>query len=104
MTNIGLFQRSASGENDLSRELLGGSTTATGTVTLTNAATTTTVTHYGVSSNAHIDLEPTNAAMATEWATTRPYVSSKTKGSFVITHANAGTTRTLSYAFRTPRR
>jgi hypothetical protein len=61
------------------------------------------VSAYYVSAASHINLEPTNAAMAAEWVTTRPYVKSadKTKSQFIITHANAGTTRTLSYSFVT---
>lgn len=82
------------------KDAFDGLSYATGTVTLATGTTTTTVKHMGVSSTSHIDLEPTNAAAATEWATTRPFVSSKAKGSFVITHANAATTRTISYAFR----
>jgi uncharacterized hydantoinase/oxoprolinase family protein len=82
------------------KDAFDGLSYATGTVTLATGTTTTTVNRMGVSKSSHIDLEPTNAAAATEWATTRPFVSSKTKGSFVITHANAATTRTISYAFR----
>ena len=88
----------------LSDVLRFGHTYATGTVTLATGATETTVYHPGFPPNAHVDLEPTNAAMAAEWVTTRPYVtaSDKTKDQFTITHANALTERTVSYAFRTP--
>lgn len=64
----------------------------TGTVTLTASTTTTTVTNSRVSANTFIDFMPTTANAATEKAAGTMYVSSQTKGSFVITHANNGQT------------
>jgi hypothetical protein len=85
----------------ITRWMLQGVTLATGSVTLTNGATTTAVKHKGVSSTSHINLEPNNAAMATEWNTTRPWVSTKAIDTFTITHANAATARVLTYHFAT---
>jgi hypothetical protein len=61
------------------KDAFDGLSYATGTVTLATGTTTTTVNRMGVSKTSHIDLEPTNAAAATEWATTRPFVSSKAR-------------------------
>jgi hypothetical protein len=86
------------------KALFQGASMMVGEVTLTPGSTTTVVNFRGVSAKSHIDLEPTNAAMATEWATTRPYVSAKDTDQFTITHANNATVRTISFAVRNPRR
>ena len=83
-------------------DLQQGRVTSVGNVTLDTGTTTTTVTHKGVSDNSCIVLTPSNAAMAAEWATTVPYVSSQGLGSFEITHANAATARTIRSLFLTP--
>lgn len=66
-----------------------------GSVTVTNSATTTAVSHAAVTANSYIFLFPTTSAAAGEAATT--YISAKAAGSFTITHANAITTRTFDY-------
>lgn len=65
---------------------------AIGEVTLRTGNTTTTVEHHGCSSGSVVLLAPMNANAAAENAFTTP-----AKGSFVITHANAATTRTFRY-------
>lgn len=64
-----------------------------GSVTLTNSSTTSVVLHGAATANSLIFLMPTNAAASTE----TPYISAKGAGTFTITHANAGTTRTFDY-------
>lgn len=65
-----------------------GKTNAITSVTLTASSTTTTVQNTLVTSLSVPVLVPTTANAAAEnW-----YISSRTTGSFVITHANAGTT------------
>ena len=66
---------------------------AEGDVTLTTSATTTTVNDRAMRADRGVDLTPTNANAASEdW-----YISDRSDGSFTITHANAGTTRTFRY-------
>ena len=65
----------------------------TGTVTLANSTTTTTVSNPKVASTSKIFLQARTSAAAAENA----YISSISAGSFVITHANAVTTRTFDY-------
>ncbi len=67
--------------------------TSAGSVTLANSVTTTTVQNSAVTPDSRINLTATSAAAATE----NPWISSKSNGSFVITHANAVTTRTFDY-------
>lgn len=70
----------------------------TSSVTLTANAASTTVTNSRVTSGTYIDFMPTTAHAATELAAGTMYISSQTKGSFVITHANnAQTDRTFKY-------
>ena len=69
------------------------SVTGTLTLTLTNSATTTTVSNAKVSSQSRIFLQPRNAAAASSGA----FVQSISNGSFVIGHANATTARTFDY-------
>lgn len=79
-------------------ELLKGRANNTGTVTLTAGTTTTTVTNNVFQSTSVPVLMPTTANAAGALATT--YVSSRTTGSFVLTHANAGSTdRSFLYLF-----
>lgn len=65
----------------------------TGEVTLTLASTTTAVSNAAARATSHINLMPLDANAAAE----APYISARATGSFTITHANAGTTRTFSY-------
>ena len=62
-------------------------------VTLTTSSTTTTVTDTRMGEDLMVILTPTNANAAAE----NIYVSSELNGSFVLTHASAGTTRTFNY-------
>ena len=64
-----------------------------GNVTLTLSSATTTVNHSAAKANSLIFLFPTDANAAAETI----HVSTKNTGSFVLTHANAGTTRTFDY-------
>lgn len=64
-----------------------------GSVTLTNSSTTTTVSHGEAKATSLVFLQATDANSAGE----SPYISTKSTGSFVITHANATTTRTFDY-------
>jgi hypothetical protein len=63
------------------------------TLTLTLSQTTTTVTDVRMGSDKTVVLTPTDANAAAE----NIYLSSALNGSFVLTHANAGTTRTFNY-------
>lgn len=82
-------------------DLLQGSLSAVGEVTLTAGTTTTTVTHRGVSTNSVIALMALTANAAAEGISK---LITPTKGQFVITHANnAQTDRTFRYHFHTSR-
>ena len=74
--------------------ILQGKLNATGTVTLTNSATTTTVSDYRVGGDSVILFMPTTSDAASE----NIWVSARTKNSFTITHASATTTRSYAYA------
>lgn len=52
----------------------------------TTASTTDTVTLAGILSTSHVSLTPTNSTASTMYATSAPYVSSKSAGSLVVTH------------------
>lgn len=66
-----------------------------GSVTLTASSTTTAVTDYKVGADSCILLMPTTANAAAEAV----HVSARSKNSFTLTHASAGTTdRTFAYA------
>lgn len=83
------------------QQLAAGRSNATGTVTLTANAATTTVTDANCATGSMIDLMPTNANSATEYGAGTWYIATATilNGSFVITHANnAQTDRTFRYA------
>lgn len=62
-------------------------------VTLTTSSTTTTVTDARMGTDKTVVLTPTDANAAAE----NIYLSSALDGSFVLTHASAGTTRTFNY-------
>ncbi|AYD01740.1 hypothetical protein [Neorhizobium sp. NCHU2750] len=66
---------------------------ATGSVTLANSTTTTTVTNAKVTTASRIFLQPRNANAATSGA----FVSAITNGSFTISHASATTERAFDY-------
>lgn len=68
-----------------------------GSVTLATGTTTTTVNHAAAKSTSLIVLFPTDANGAGEVGGGTIYVSAKNSGSFVLTHANASTTRTFDY-------
>lgn len=93
-----------SAQDQLTRDvydLLQGSLSAVGEVTLTANTTTTTVTHRGVSTNSVVHLMALTANAAAEGV---GKLIAPTKGQFVITHANnAQTDRTFRYHFHTPR-
>lgn len=65
----------------------------TGTITLANSATSTTVTNAKCRSTSRVFLQPKNANSVSTGA----YISSISNGSFVITHSNATTTRIFDY-------
>ena len=74
-----------------------GRTDNYGSVTLTANTTTTTVTNQWASENSTIALSPRTANAAAAIAAS--YISTKSNGSFIITHANnAQTDRTFDYA------
>ena len=74
-----------------------GRSDAYGSVTQTANTTTTTVTNQWASENSTIALSPKTANAAAALATT--YISTKSNGSFIITHANnAQVDKTFDYA------
>ena len=77
--------------------LIDGKINATGSVTLTNSATSTTVNDIRSSADSVILFMPTSADSAAELSGGSMYVSTRSKQSFVITHANSTNTRTFSY-------
>ena len=79
-------------------EILKGRGNQTGTVTLTENAASTTVTDNLFAADMNPAWTPTTANAAAELGAGTMYVSSRTNGSFVITHANnAQTDRTFLY-------
>ena len=77
--------------------ILSGKQNNTGSVTLTNSATSTAVTDYRVGSESVILFMPTNSDAASEKAAGGMYVSARSENSFTITHASATTTRSFEY-------
>lgn len=82
-----------------------GKSNATGSVTLTASATTTSVTDYRVGPESVILLMPTTTNAALEASghlqidTAACFVSSRSKNTFTITHSNdPSTNRTFGYA------
>lgn len=67
----------------------------TGSVTLANSATTTTVTNPKINAQSKIFLQPRTIAAAGALSST--FISAINGGSFVITHASATTARTFDY-------
>jgi len=84
--------------SDVVNNVMRGKTNNTGEVTITNSATSTVVADYNVGPESVIIFMPTTAAAATELASGSMYVSARSQNSFTITHTNAATTRTFSYA------
>jgi hypothetical protein len=84
------------------QQLAAGRSNATGTVTLTPSAATTTVTPTQtgtIAAGSTPILTPTTANAATEVGNGTMYVSAVANGSFTITHANSATTgRTFLWA------
>lgn len=74
-------------------QVVGMLDSVTGSVTLTNSTTTTTVANAKVTASSRIFLQPRNAAAAG----TGMFISSISNGSFVIGHASATTVRTFDY-------
>jgi hypothetical protein len=67
----------------------------TGSVTLANSTTSTTVTNPKVNSQSKIVLQARTVAAANALSST--FISAINSGSFVITHVSATTTRTFDY-------
>lgn len=82
---------------DVVNGVLSGKLNATGSVTLTNSATSTAVTDYRVGPESVILFMPTTADAASEWGAGGMYVSTRAKFTFTITHANDTTTRSFDY-------
>jgi hypothetical protein len=79
--------------------IMNGKINATGEVTLTASATSTTVTEARAGSDSVILFTPTTANAAAEQGAGGMYVSANGKQTFTITHANnAQTDRTFRYA------
>jgi hypothetical protein len=77
---------------------MNGKINATGTVTLTASAATTSVSEERAGTGSVILFMPTTANAAAEQAAGGMYVSSRTKQAFTITHANnAQTDRSFGY-------
>ena len=77
--------------------LIDGKINATGTVTLTNSATSTTVSDKRASADSIILFMPTSAHSAAEISGGSMYVSTRSKQSFVITHSSSTNTRAFGY-------
>lgn len=78
--------------------LAAGQSNATGSVTLTANAATTTVTDARMGAASVVLFDPTTANAATELAAGTMRVSTRAGGSFTITHANnAQTDRTFKF-------
>lgn len=74
------------------RQLMEGRSNATGTFTLTNGATTTTVSAPNCGPNSIILFSPQTANAAAQVAATYIPPATVTAGSFVVNHANPGNT------------
>jgi hypothetical protein len=72
------------------RQLMEGRSNATGSVTLTPSATTTTVTAPTCAAGSAIFLFPKTANAAGAIATTYVLAGNVSAGQFIVTHANAG--------------
>ena len=79
-------------------QMMQGGGNQTGSVTLTANAATTTVTDHAFAAAMVPVFTPTTANASAEVGAGTMYVSSRTNGSFVVTHANnAQTDRTFLY-------
>lgn len=94
-------------ETDLKRiilalqQLAAGRSNATGTVTLSTGAATTTVSDPNCAAGTVPLLVPASANAAAEMGNGTIYVSAVANGAFTITHANSATTgRTFLYALQ----
>ena len=84
---------------DTLNQVILGNLNNTATITLTANAASTTVTNSRVAAGTFFSFMPTTANAAADLAAGTMYVSSRTKGSFVITHANnAQADRTFTYS------
>lgn len=80
------------------RDLFEGRSNASGSFTVMDNDTTTTVTAINCSATSTIFLQATSANAAAEIGNGTLYVSAKAQGSFTVTHANnAQTDRTFDY-------
>lgn len=83
------------------RQIMQGRDNASGTVTLTANAATTTVQAPNCASGSSVFLTPKTANAAAEYGGGTIYVSSVLNGSFTITHANtAATDKTFFWTTR----
>mgnify|MGYP007031441175 CR=1 FL=1 len=85
-------------EERLSNFLEFGIIAQIGQFTVTTGATTTTVTHYGLSSNSCVLLMPTDSTTALEYGLGTTYVT-PSKGSMVVTHPSNANARVYRYVF-----
>ena len=69
-----------------------------GQFTVTPSAASTTVTHYGLSSNSAVFLMPLDSTTATEYGLGTTYVT-PAKGTMTVTHPNNGNSRSYRYVF-----
>ena len=69
-----------------------------GQFTVTPSAASTTVTHYGLSSNSAVFLMPLDATTALEYALDTTYVT-PAKGQMTVAHPNNGDSRSYRYFF-----
>lgn len=86
--------------NALNEIIVNGNVSSTGTVTLTESTTTTTVKNSRIGTAQVIQFMPTTANAAKEICGGTMYVSSQSNGEFTITHTNCTETdRTFRYVF-----
>lgn len=80
-------------------QLAQGRSNAVGSFTLTASTTTTTVTSTNCGSGSTVLYSPTTANASAEVGGGTIYIGTVSNGSFIVTHANAGSTdRTFKYA------
>lgn len=79
--------------------IMRGKTNTVADITLQTSAATTTVTDINVGGNSSIHLMPQTANAAAELGNGTLYISTRSKQSFVVTHANnAQADRTFTYS------
>tara|TARA_B100001094_G_scaffold142049_1_gene137656 strand:- start:1860 stop:2180 length:321 start_codon:yes stop_codon:yes gene_type:complete len=83
--------------SEVVNNLVEGKINATGSITLTNSATSTVVSDLRASADSVIIFMPKSSASATELYGGTMFVSSQAKQTFTITHANNSNTRLFSY-------